>query len=136
MKLTREEREHIKVYIGEILTGEPISDAELENLAEVSPAAFYVIARQALGLTGGMSADEVLRALPDDMLEEVQSKLRDFNERSNPREPDTWDPEIICLTERLILEGKSVNNVTNEELSQALFELMSLTFIEWQRRCG
>ena len=45
-----------------------------------------------------------------------------------------WDPEILCLTERLILDGKSIGNVTNEEMSQALFELMSLTFIEWQRR--
>jgi hypothetical protein len=74
--------------------------------------------------------------LPDDLLEELQSKLRDFFERSDPLEPDTWDPEILCLTERLILDGNSVDNTTNEEISRALFELMSRTFIEWQRRSG
>jgi hypothetical protein len=72
----------------------------------------------------------VLRTLPDDMLEELQSKLRDFFEQSNPLEPDTWDPEILRLTERLIIDGKSADNTTNEEISRALFELMSLTFIE------
>ncbi len=36
MELTREEREQIKSHIGEMLTGEPITDAELENLARVS----------------------------------------------------------------------------------------------------
>ena len=45
MELTQEEREKVKARIGEMLTGEPISDAELENLASVSPAAFYVIPR-------------------------------------------------------------------------------------------
>lgn len=119
-----------------MLTGEPITDAELENLARVSPAAFYVIARWELGITGGASADDVLRALPDDLLEELQSKFRDFFERSNPHEPDMWDPEILYLTERLILDGKSADNATNEEMSRAVFELMSLTHIEWQRRCG
>jgi len=134
MELTREEREQVKTRIGEMLTGEPIADAELENLARVSPAAFYVITRQELGMTGGASTDEVLRALPDDLLEELQSKFRDFLERSNPREPDTWDPEILCLTERLILDGKNAGNVTKDEMSRALLELMSLTFIEWERR--
>ncbi|HEY6380261.1 MAG TPA: hypothetical protein VIY07_00465 [Pseudolabrys sp.] len=66
----------------------------------------------------------------------MQSKLRDFFEQSDPLKPGAWDPEILCLTERLILDGKSVDNTTNEEISRALFELMSLTFIEWQRRCG
>jgi hypothetical protein len=136
MELTKEERAQVKAHIGGMLTGEPISDAELENLAEVSPAAFYVVARQALGIIGGSSTDDVLRALPDDLLEELQSKFRDFFERSNPREPDTWDPEILCLTERLILDGKSAYNATNEEMNQALFELMSLTYIEWKRRFG
>jgi hypothetical protein len=45
VELTQEEREKIKARIGEMLTGEPITDAELENLANVSPAAFYVIPR-------------------------------------------------------------------------------------------
>jgi len=76
----------------------------------MAPAAFYVIARQELGITGGVSADEVLRALPDDLLEDLQSKFRDFFEQSNPREPDTWDPEILCLTERLSLDGKSAED--------------------------
>jgi len=134
MKLTQEEREQVKAHIGEMLNDEPITDAELENLARVSPAAFYIVARWELGITGGASTDDVLRALPDDLLEELQSKCRDFLERSNPLEPDTWDPEILCLTERLILDGKSADNATNEEMSRALFELMSLTFIEWQRR--
>jgi hypothetical protein len=136
MELTWEEREQVKAHIGEMLTGEPITDAELENLARVSPAAFYVIARSELGITGGASADDVLRALSDDLLEELQSKFREFFERSNPRQPDTWDPEILYLTERLILDGKSAGNATNEEMSQAVFELMSLSHIEWQRRCG
>ena len=136
MELTKEEREQVKAHIGEMLTGEPITDAELENLAEASPAAFYVVARRALGIIGASSADDVLRALPDDLLEDLQSKFRDFFEQSNPREPDTWDSEILLLTERLILDGKSAHNATNEEMGQALFELMSLTFIEWQRRCG
>src|SRR2546428_11805946 len=104
MELTREERERVRACIGEMIAGEPITDAELENLASVAPAAFYVIARRELGITGGVSAEDVLRALPDDLLEELQSKFRDFFERSNPREPDTWDPEILCLTERLILD--------------------------------
>jgi hypothetical protein len=136
MELTKEEREQVKAHIGEMLTGEPITDAELENLAEVSPAAFHIVARRALGITGGSSAEDVLRALPDDLLEELQFKFRDFYELSNPREPDTWDSEILLLTERLILDGKSACNATNEEMSLALFELMSLTFIEWERRCG
>lgn len=134
MKLTREEREQVKAHIGEMITGDPITDAELENLAREAPAAFYIITRRELGITEGASADEVLRALPDDLLEELQSKFRDFLERSNPGEPDTWDPEILCLTERLILDGKSADNATSEEMSRALFELMSLTYIEWQRR--
>jgi hypothetical protein len=136
MELTREEREQVKAHIGEMITGEPITDAELENLAVVSPAAFCVIARRALGIMDGASADDVLRALPDDLLEELMDKLRDFYERSGPREPDTWDPEILCLTERFILDGKSADNMTNEEMGRALFELMSVTFLEWQRRCG
>lgn len=64
------------------------------------------------------------------------NKCRDFYEQSDPREPDTWDPEILCLTERLMLDGKSLDGATKEEASQALRELMSLTFLEWQRRCG
>lgn len=32
LELTREEREKVKARIGEMLTGEPITDAELENL--------------------------------------------------------------------------------------------------------
>ena len=134
LELTREEREQVKVRIGEMIAGEPITDAELENLARVVPAAFYVIARRELGITGGVSADDVLRALPDDLLEELQSKFRDFFERSDPRRPDTWDPEILCLTERLILDGRSADNATGEEMSRAVFELMSMTFIEWRRR--
>lgn len=122
MKLTREERKQVKTRIGEMLTGEPITDAELENLARVSPAAFYVIARQELGIMGGVSADDILHALPDDLLEELQSRFRDFFERSNPREPDTWDPEILLLTERLILDGKSADNATNEEMNRAVME--------------
>jgi hypothetical protein len=136
MELTREEREQVKARIGDMLTGEPITDAELENLARVAPAAFYVIARRELGITGGASAEDVLSALPDDLLEELQSKFRDFFEQSDPLKPGAWDTEILCLTERLILDGKSADNTTNEEISRALFELMSLTFIEWQRRCG
>jgi hypothetical protein len=62
----------------------------------------------------------------------LQSKFRDFFERSNPHEPDTRDTEIPCLTERFILGGKSANNMSKEELRRAVFELMSLTFIE----CG
>ena len=136
MELTQEEREQVRTYIGEMLTGEPITDAELENLARVSPAAFYVVSRRALGIMGGSSTDDILRALPDVLLEELMDQCRDFYERSDPRKPDTWDPEILCLTERLILDGKSADNMTNEEMSRALFELMSLTFLEWQRRCG
>jgi len=135
MELTREEREQVKTRIGETLTGEPITDAELENLARVAPAAFYVIANRELGI-GAQSAEDVLRALPDDLLEELQSKFRDFFERSDPLKHDTWDPEILCLTERLILDGKNADNASKEELSRAAFELMSLTFIEWRRRCG
>jgi hypothetical protein len=135
MELTREEREQVKARIGEMLTGEPITDAELENLARVAPAAFYVIAIRELGI-GAESAEDVLRALPDDLLEELQSRFRDFFERSDPLKPATWDAEILCLTERLILDGKSADNVSKEELSRAAFELMSLTFIEWRRRCG
>ena len=116
--------------------GDPITDDELENLARAPLAAFYVIARRELGITGEASAEGVLRALPDDLLEELQSKVRDFFEQPDPLEPETWDPEILCLTERLILDGKRADNMTNEEISRALFELMSLTFIEWQRRCG
>jgi hypothetical protein len=134
MELTREEREQVKARIGEMIAGEPITDAELENLARVAPAAFYVIARRELGVTGGVSAEDVLRALPDDLLEDLQSKFRDFFERSDPRKPDTWDPEILCLTERFILDGKSADNATSEEMSRAVFELMSMTFIEWRRR--
>jgi hypothetical protein len=136
MELTREEREQVKARIGEMLTGEPITDAELENLARVAPAAFYVIASRELGIIEGVSADDALRALPDDLLEELQSRFRDFFERSNPQEPDTWDPEILCLTKRLILDGKSADGASKEELRRAVLELMSLAFIEWQRRCG
>jgi hypothetical protein len=135
MELTREEREQVKARVGEMIADEPITDAELENLARVAPAAFYVIASRELGI-GGVSADDALRALPDDLLEELQSKFRDFFERSDPLKHDTWDPEVLCLTERLILDGKSADNASKEEVSRALFELMSLTFIEWQRRCG
>jgi hypothetical protein len=130
MELTREEGEQVKAHIGELLTGEPITDAELENLARVSPAAFYVIARLELGITGGASADDVLRALPDDLLEELQSKFRDFFERSNPRQPDTWDPEILYLTERLVLDGESAGNATNKEMSRAAFELINYRQLE------
>jgi hypothetical protein len=80
--------------------------------------------------------DDVLSALPDELLEELQSKFRDFLERSSPQEPDTWDPEILCLTERLILDGKSAEDATNDEMCRALFELMSLTYMEWERRFG
>jgi hypothetical protein len=132
MELTREEREQVKARIGEMLGGEPITDAEFENLASVAPAAFYVIASRELGIT----ADDVLPALPGDLLEELQSRFRDFFERSNPHEPETWDTELLLLTERLILDGKSANNASNEEMSKAVFELMSLTFIEWQRQSG
>jgi hypothetical protein len=41
MELTREERERVKARVGDMLTGEPITDAELENLARLAPAAFY-----------------------------------------------------------------------------------------------
>jgi hypothetical protein len=60
------------------------------------------------------------------------------NQRTNPAaaKPDTWDPEILCLTERLILDGKSADNASKEELFRAALELMSLAFVEWQRRCG
>ena len=136
MKLTREEREQIKVHIGEMLTGEPITDAELENLAEVSPAAFYVITRKVLGFMGGYSPEDVLKALPDDLLEDLQSKFRDFLEKSNPRETETWDPEILLLTEWLVLDGKGADSVTKEEKNRALNEMMSLVYIEWQKRCG
>jgi hypothetical protein len=135
MELTREEREQVKARIGEMITGEPITDAELENLARVAPAAFYVIASRELGI-GAASAGDVLRALPDDLLEQLQSKFRDFFELSDPLKSDTWDPEILCLTERLILGGKSADNTSKEELRRAAFELMSLTFIEWRRRSG
>jgi hypothetical protein len=135
MELTREEREQVRASIGEMITGEPITDAELENLARVAPAAFYVIASRELGL-GGTPPEDVLRALPDDLLEELQSKFRDFFELSDPLKPDTWDPEILCLTERLILDGKSADNTSKEESRRAALELMSLTFIEWRRRCG
>jgi hypothetical protein len=134
MELTQEERERVKASLGEMLTGEPITDAELENLANVAPAAFYVIASRELGITG--EAEDVLRALPDDLLEELQSRFRDFFERSNPHQPETWDAELLLLTERLILDGKTADNTSNEEMSKAVFELMSLTFIEWQRRSG
>jgi hypothetical protein len=134
VELTQEERERIKAHIGGMIAGEPITDAELENLARVSPAALYLVTRRELGITGGASVDDVLRALPDDLLEDLQSKFRDFLERSNPLEPESWDPEILCLTETLILDGKSADNVTKEEMSRALFELMSLTYTEWQRR--
>jgi hypothetical protein len=50
MELTQEEREQVKAHIGEMFTGEPITDSELENLARVSPAAFYVVVRRALGI--------------------------------------------------------------------------------------
>jgi hypothetical protein len=134
MKLTKEEREQVKARIGDMLSGEPISDAELENLARVSPAAFYLIARRELGIIGGATADAILRALPDDLLEELQSKFRDFLEQSNPSEPDTWDIDILCLTERLILDGKSADNATKDEMRRSVFELMSLTYLEWERR--
>jgi hypothetical protein len=39
MELTREERERVKARFGNMLTGEPITDVELENLARVAPAA-------------------------------------------------------------------------------------------------
>jgi len=83
----------------------------------------------------GVSGDDVLHALPADLLEDLQSRFQDFFERSNPHEPDTWDPEIPCLTERFILDVMSANNMSKEEMSRAVIELMSLTFIEWQRRC-
>ncbi len=136
MKLTQEEREQIKAHIGEMITGDPISDTELENIAQESPAAFYVIVRQVLGIMGGSSTDEILRAMPDDMLEDLQSGFRDFLERSNPQEPETWDPEILLLTERLVLDGKSADIMTKEEMRKGLLELMSLIYIEWKRRCG
>jgi hypothetical protein len=136
MRLTREERERIKARIGEMIAGEPITDAELENLAKVVPAAFYTVVNRELGITGGDSADDVLRALPDDLIEELQSQFRDFLEQSNPLAPDTWNPEILFLTERLILDGRCADNVTNEKMCRSLFELMSLTYIEWQRRFG
>lgn len=59
-----------------MLAGRLITDAELENLARVAPAAFYVIARQELGITGGVSANDALRALPDNMLEDLQSNRK------------------------------------------------------------
>jgi hypothetical protein len=54
----------------------------------------------------GVSSDDVLHALPDNLLEDLQSNFRDFFEWSNPCEPDKWDLEIPCLTERFILNGK------------------------------
>ena len=136
MELTREEREQVREYISEMIAGVPITDDELENLASVSPAAFYVITRRALGIMEGATTDEVLSALPDDLLEALQAKFRDFVEQSDPHVPDTWDPEVLCLTERLMLDGRSADSATGEEMSRAVFELMSLTFLEWQRRCG
>jgi hypothetical protein len=136
MELTREEREQVRAYLSEMIAGVPITDDELENLARVSPAAFYVITRRALGIMEGATTDEVLRALPDDLLEDLQAKLRDFMEQSDPQLPDTWDADILCLTERLILDGRSADTATGAEMSRAVFELMSLTFLEWQRRCG
>lgn len=35
-----------------------------------------------------------------------------------------------------MLNGKSANNATNEEMKQAVIELMSLTYCDWQRRFG
>ena len=136
MELSREEREQVRAYISEMIAGVPITDDELENLAQVSPAAFYVITRRALGIMEGATTDEVLSALPDDLLEDLQAKFRDFMEQSDPRVPDTWDPDVLCLTERLILDGRSADSATGEEMRRAVFELMSLTFLEWQRRCG
>src|SRR2546428_13728180 len=98
MELTREERERVRACIGEMIAGEPITDADPENLASVAPAAFYVIARRELGITGGVSAVDVLRALADDLLAELQSKFRDFFELSDPPEPDAMDSGILCLT--------------------------------------
>jgi hypothetical protein len=80
MDLTKEERDRVRIRIGDMITGEPITDAELENLARVAPAAFYVIASRELGM-GGAPTEDVLRALPDDLLEELQSKFRDFFSR-------------------------------------------------------
>jgi hypothetical protein len=60
MELTQEERERVKASIGEMLTGEPITDAELENLANVAPAAFYVIESRELGITGRRLKDTVV----------------------------------------------------------------------------
>jgi hypothetical protein len=57
MELTREERE---AHIGEMLNGQPVADAELESLARVAPAMFYVIARRNLGIMLGVSADDAL----------------------------------------------------------------------------
>ena len=136
MELTREEREQVKAQISEMIAGVPITDDERENLARVSPAAFYVITRRALGIMEGATTDEVLRALPDDLLEDLQTKFRDFLEQSDPRTPETWDAEVLCLTERLMLDGRSAESATGEEMNRAVFELMSLTFLEWERRCG
>lgn len=136
MELTKQERERIKAHIGGMLTGEPVTDAELENLANTAPAALYLITRRELGIIGGASTEDVMQALPDDLLEDLQGKFRDFMERSNPQEPNTWDPEILLLTERLILDGKSADQSTKEEMSRALFDLMSITYTEWKRRCG
>jgi len=65
---------------------------------------------------------------------ELTREERERVKRSNPLEPDTWDPDILLLTEQLILDGKSADNATKEELRQALMELMSLVYIEWRRR--
>jgi hypothetical protein len=136
MELTREEREQVRAYISEMIAGVPITDDELENLARESPAAFYVITKRALGIMEEATTDEVLRALPDNLLEDLQAKFRDFMEQSDPHLPDTWDPDILCLTERLMLDGRSADSATGGEMSRAVFELMSLTFLEWKRRCG
>jgi hypothetical protein len=60
MELTWEEREQVKAHIGEILNGEPVMDCELENLARVAPATFYVIAILNLEIMRGVSADDAL----------------------------------------------------------------------------
>lgn len=134
MELTKEERARVLAHLSEMLPEVPLTDDELDNLAKMSPAAFYVVTRRALGRLEGDTAEEVLSALPADLLEDVQTKFRDFMEQSNLHDPASWDAEILCLTERLMLDGRSANNATKEEMGRAVLELMSLAFHEWERR--
>jgi len=136
MGLTREEKERVKVSIGECITGEPITDEGLANYERIMPTAFHLFARKARRFEGTSLTDDFLRSLGDDLLVALLCRLQAFIERADLRDTDSWDAEITAVVARLYLDEKGGNDATDEEMAEAAICLANLVLIEDKRREG